>query len=326
MSTHNDWFKPIKDRLILVLDTETTGPDPETARIVELGAVYFRNGEQIGPPLNIRINPGCPIPKEASAVHGITDADVANAPTFADVSHRLIDHLLSKFAHKRLGVPMVPAQIAVGLIPETPLVVGYNILRFDAPLIDAEFRRANNLRIYDPMSCTSILDPYVFARWHHPDKPGKLTDLCEAFGISLDSAHAAWADAQATGRLLYRLLDLPENDRPPVKGFIPPECGPMHGGSGLNAEHPPTLTARCALVRQDAMVERIEAERAEFGHYFYRCRQNPAEVLRVGFGKHKGADVRETPADYWRFVLSKFEDLHPGALEIMLGMAHTGQP
>lgn len=201
----------IADRLILALDTETTGPDPATARVVELGAVYFRNGDRLGPPLNVRINPGVPIPAGASEVHGITDAMVADAPTFADVAPRLLAHIEGRHARAHFG------------INERPLVVGYNILHYDEPVLSGEFGRNDA----DPISSTwgsitpffdsEILDPFVFVQGHYRDKPAKLGLVCDAFGITLEHAHAAWADAQAAGRLVYRLLDVPENDRPPAR-------------------------------------------------------------------------------------------------------------
>lgn len=315
---------PIYDRLVLVLDTETTGPDPETARIVELGAVYFWRGQMVGRPLNIRLNPGCPIPPEASAVHGITDADVAGAPTFADVALRLLAHITGQWAaEQNNGAGLVKD----GRQGQPPLVVGYNILRFDAPLIDAEFKRVAELirfRPEAPMAQADIIDPYVFARWHPPDKPGKLTDLCDAFGITLDSAHAAWADAEATGRLLYRLLDTAENQRPPVPGFIPASIADPPGTSGLFYD-PPGLDSPCVIGRQAAIAERIAAERAEFGHYFYRDRQRPEGIIRIGFGKHKGASVNSVPASYWSYFLRSFGDLHEGAERLMRQMGGKGE-
>ena len=59
----------------LVIDTETTGIDPTAARVVELAAVKFRNGEPTARH-GMRLNPGIPIPNEATAIHKITDEDV----------------------------------------------------------------------------------------------------------------------------------------------------------------------------------------------------------------------------------------------------------
>jgi len=72
----------------LVLDTETTGLDGD-AEIVEL-ALVTPNGEVL---LDTRVRPDTAIPAEASAVHGITDADVAAAPTFPEIYQCLVDLL-----------------------------------------------------------------------------------------------------------------------------------------------------------------------------------------------------------------------------------------
>jgi exodeoxyribonuclease X len=68
-----------------ILDVETTGTDPVSDRIVEIGYCNLRDGV-VGEPGGILINPGRPIPPETSAIHHITDADVADAKTLADVT------------------------------------------------------------------------------------------------------------------------------------------------------------------------------------------------------------------------------------------------
>ena len=67
-------------RPIVCFDLETTGVDPQTDRIVELSVLRVEpDGSRQS--RTRRINPGRPIPKEATAVHGISDADVADQPT-----------------------------------------------------------------------------------------------------------------------------------------------------------------------------------------------------------------------------------------------------
>ena len=78
----------LADPTVVILDTETTGLHDE-ARIVDI-AVATVSGKTL---LDTLVNPGEPIPAEASAVHGITDADVADAPTFAQILPRLADAL-----------------------------------------------------------------------------------------------------------------------------------------------------------------------------------------------------------------------------------------
>jgi DNA polymerase-3 subunit epsilon len=72
-------------RPLASLDLETTGTDPATSRVVEVGIVkrFPDGGEHVR---SWRINPGVPIPPDASTIHGITDADVAPCPLFAAVA------------------------------------------------------------------------------------------------------------------------------------------------------------------------------------------------------------------------------------------------
>ncbi len=70
------------DRPMVFIDVETTGLKPYADRIVELSVlkVYPDGREEFK---SHRVNPGVPIPPEATAIHGIKDADVANEPTFS---------------------------------------------------------------------------------------------------------------------------------------------------------------------------------------------------------------------------------------------------
>src|SRR4029450_1523245 len=69
----------------IVLDTETTGLDPAKARIVEFGAVRLRKGKISDQSLRRLIRPDQPIPAESSAIHGMADRAVADAPAFAEL-------------------------------------------------------------------------------------------------------------------------------------------------------------------------------------------------------------------------------------------------
>src|SRR4051794_37874012 len=70
----------------VVLDTETTGLDPVTARIVEIAAVRIVGGRvDAATTLRRLVRPPAPIPAAASRIHGIDDAKVANAPAFAEI-------------------------------------------------------------------------------------------------------------------------------------------------------------------------------------------------------------------------------------------------
>ncbi|MEO8601243.1 MAG: exonuclease domain-containing protein [bacterium] len=79
-------FTPLAEIKAVVLDTETTGLDVSSARLVQLSAVRFEAGQVLHDQcFDQLINPRVPIPPAATAVHRITDAMVAGAPTFAEV-------------------------------------------------------------------------------------------------------------------------------------------------------------------------------------------------------------------------------------------------
>ena len=102
---------------IIFFDLETTGVDVTHDRIVEISMIkVLPSGEEIEK--TRRVNPGIPIPAEATAVHHITDADVANEPSFRQIA-------------KSLANEMVGCDIA-----------GFNSNRFDIPMLDQEFQRA----------------------------------------------------------------------------------------------------------------------------------------------------------------------------------------
>src|SRR5690606_20142141 len=104
-------------RPIAFFDLETTGVDPAKDRIVEIAVIKLEpNGNRSN--WIKRINPGIPIPPESSAIHGIYDADVADAPTFKQVAHELKQYL---------------NQCDLG---------GYNSNKFDLPVLVEEFLRA----------------------------------------------------------------------------------------------------------------------------------------------------------------------------------------
>ncbi|MCU0663673.1 MAG: 3'-5' exonuclease [Myxococcota bacterium] len=127
------------ERPIIFFDTATTGIDPQKDRIVELAALkLFPDGTQ--EEKRRRFNPGIPIPKEATAVHGITDAEVRKEPPF------------SKFAKGEQGIAQYFSQCDLA---------GFNLLDFDIPILQAELERCGeSLELSD----AAIIDVYrIFA-------------------------------------------------------------------------------------------------------------------------------------------------------------------
>src|ERR1700690_2663517 len=100
------------DRPLVVLDVETTGVDVSTARIIEIGiSVLYPDGTVKPKGWSRRINPETPIPAESTAIHGITDADVAECKPFrcyADKIHAFINGKhLAGYSLWRLDLPVL---------------------------------------------------------------------------------------------------------------------------------------------------------------------------------------------------------------------------
>jgi len=105
------------DRPIAFIDVETTGVNPNTDRVVELSVLKV-HPDRKRKYHSHRVNPGVPIPAEATAVHGISDADVAKESTFRQYAKSIRDFL------------------------EGCDIAGFNVIKFDLPCLEAEFTRA----------------------------------------------------------------------------------------------------------------------------------------------------------------------------------------
>lgn len=100
-------------------DLETTGTSTTKDKIVEISAIKTDlNFKRVGDPLKYYINPECPIPEGATALHGVTDEMVKDAPKFGQVAHRINEFM------------------------RNCILAGYNIMHFDVPLLSEEFARA----------------------------------------------------------------------------------------------------------------------------------------------------------------------------------------
>jgi len=167
---------------LAVIDFETTGFDEQNDRVVEIGVVCFHRGEHTHTK-NWLVNPGMPIPEQARNVHGISDEMVANEPYFEQVAQEL-------------------AQVLKGHLP-----VAYNAA-FDRKFLHAEMARTSLRGKKAPAVDPSVswVDPLVWVReLQKEEKSKKLGDVCARMGIELNDAHRAWADAEATGKVLIGL-------------------------------------------------------------------------------------------------------------------------
>lgn len=179
------------DQPIAFVDVETTGRDAAADRIIELGIVIGRAGK-IEESFNWLINPGRPIPKESSAIHGITDADVEGKPAFAEVA----EEILSRFT---------------GAIP-----AAYNA-SFDRSFLLAELDRVGVRPSSPPPAVrreVDWIDPLTFARELYKSEQSRaLGDMAARLGIALENAHRATDDAAAALQVLYALAKDPRVPR-----------------------------------------------------------------------------------------------------------------
>jgi len=167
---------------LAAFDTETTGVDVETDRIVS-AAVVVQDAPG-GRPRVSRwlVNPGVPVPEGATAVHGLTE-----------------DHLQRNGRWPSPVMDEIVRELAEQSAAGRPLVVMN--APFDLTLLDRELRRhrASSLDHWFETMPLRVLDPRVLDKHLDRYRKGRrtLTDLCEHYGVELAGAHDAAADAQA---------------------------------------------------------------------------------------------------------------------------------
>ncbi len=162
---------------IAFLDLETTGIKVATDRIVEICLLRL-NPDGTSRILTRRINPEMPIPPEVTAIHGITDEDVRDCPTFKQLAHELVAFL----DHCDLA--------------------GYNSNHFDIPLLVEEFLRAG---IEFELKGRRFVDVQNI---YHKMEPRNLHAAYKFYcSRELTNAHSAEADTLATFEILKAQLD-----------------------------------------------------------------------------------------------------------------------
>ena len=162
---------------LVFFDLETTGINITRDRIVEISVLKVHpNGKE--ETKTRRINPEMPIPPESTAIHGITDDDVKDCPTFKQVAKSFADFL------------------------EGCDMAGFNSSRFDVPLLTEEFLRAGV--DFDASKRKFIDVQIIFHR-----KEQRTLEAAYAFYCNkkLDNAHSAEADVLATYEVLKSQLD-----------------------------------------------------------------------------------------------------------------------
>ncbi len=170
---------------VCIFDLETTGINIVNDRIVEISILRVEpGGKEIL--YTRRINPGRPIPEQATAVHGISNEDVKDAPRFNEVAEEI--YRLIKDAY----------------------LIGFNSNRFDLPLLVEELLRAG---IEFDLKQNKTIDVQVI---FHKKEPRNLAAAYKFYtGKELENAHSAEADTRATWEILLeqvkRYEDLPDH-------------------------------------------------------------------------------------------------------------------
>lgn len=184
--------------MLLALDTETTGLRPEDGhRLVEIGLCEISDRPDAFA-FHSLINPDRPIPAEATAIHQISDAAVADAPRFADLADTLADILA--------GATVVIHNAA-----------------FDISFLDAAFAEAARA-----LPRMTVICSYEAARAEFPDSRHSLNALCQRFDVATDTRtrHGALIDAQLLAQVWRRwkaqgTLLLTPGDRPALHAAPP---------------------------------------------------------------------------------------------------------
>lgn len=154
---------------LIFFDLEATGLNIVQDRIVQIAMIkLFADGRE-SEELEMKINPTVPVSAEAAAIHGMTNEDLKDEPTFAEVAQRLYQFI----GDADLG--------------------GYNSNRYDVPLLQEEFYRAG---IYLDTSKRRLIDSqHIFYRM----EPRTLTAALKFYaGKEMENAHDALADVRAT--------------------------------------------------------------------------------------------------------------------------------
>lgn len=232
------------DRPLCVFDLEATGVDPLNDRIVDI-CVLRRAPDGTETVFSSLVNPGVPIPAEASAIHKITDEMVKNEPRFVDLVPRILEAL------------------------EGADLAGFNAVKYDIPLLAAEFKRAG---VDWPGAGKRVVDSFViFQRKERRDLTAAYKFYC---GKDLAGAHRAEADVRATAEILWAQVERYED--------IPKDTA--------------KLSEWCAQIPAG----RVDAD----GKFVWK-----GDEAAFGFGgKHKGKTLREVvraDPSYLRWMVDK---------------------
>ncbi|MDN5926776.1 MAG: DNA polymerase III subunit epsilon [Hyphomicrobiales bacterium] len=164
----------------IVFDTETTGLDSRADRVIEIGGVELVNRFPTGRSFHVFINPqGREIHPEALAVHGISNADLADKPFFNAIAVEFLEFI------------------------DGARLIAHNA-HFDLGFINAEFERCGHPLI----ETHRIVDTLAIAKRKHPMGPNSLDALCRRYGIdnSRRTKHGALLDSELLAEIYIELI------------------------------------------------------------------------------------------------------------------------
>ncbi len=172
----------------IVLDTETTGLDPENGhRVVEIGAVELMNHLPTGRVFHEYINPERDMPADAEKIHGISSAFLEDKPVFA----RITEAFLAFLDQDGDGEP-------------APGVLVIHNAAFDMKFLNSELSRLGHPAI----SNDRVVDSLQLARQRFPGAPASLDALCRRFDVdsSARTKHGALLDSELLAEVYLGLI------------------------------------------------------------------------------------------------------------------------
>jgi DNA polymerase-3 subunit epsilon len=163
----------------IVLDTETTGLDPASHRIIEICCLELDNHLPTGKFFHKLVHPERDIPEESTRIHGWTLDKLADAPRFDEIAEELL-----------------------AFLADSPLVI--HNAEFDVKFLNAEFARTE--RAARPMARS--IDTIALAKRRFPGARYSLDELCRRFNIDLSGRekHGARIDAELLAQVYLELV------------------------------------------------------------------------------------------------------------------------
>lgn len=165
----------------IVLDTETTGLDPDQGhKIVEIGCVELVNHMPTGRTFQEYLNPEREMDAEVIAVHGITNEFLKDKPKFKEVAEKFINFIGS----------------------DSKLVI--HNAAFDMKFLNAELTAAG----FEPLSYDRVIDTLIIARQKFPGSRVNLNELCKRFNVDLSrrTVHGALLDSELLAEVYLELV------------------------------------------------------------------------------------------------------------------------